>query len=125
MAILTREKAKAWKPAYERVDVPEIEPGAHVNVKTLTLAEVRNRAVPLIKEKGDTTAEMVVLFAVDDEGAPIFSAEDVESISGMPGVACQRIAIAGLKLNGLLDESKTDDGDEADAKSAAEEAAGN
>jgi hypothetical protein len=103
MSTLKREAFIGWRPKLEAVAVPEIAEGGTVNVRTLTLADLTSRAIPALAESGDVTADLVILFAVDDDGAPIFTADDRAVIEAQAGPAMQRIALAGLRLNGLAD----------------------
>jgi len=108
MATLKREDfLNAPAPKRETVSVPGL--GGEVHVRQVTAGERDEFEVSISKLKPrertrDIRARIVVFVAVDEEGRPLFTAEDVPLLSGLPASALEPIMNAHVRLNSMSAE---------------------
>lgn len=106
--ILTREQILAAQDiATETIDVPEW--GGAVRVRGLTGAERDQYESTILKMRGtnaqlnlvNARAKLVALSVVDEEGARLFSDDDVVALSKKSAAALERVFDAAQRLSGL------------------------
>ena len=81
------------------VEVPEL--GGHVNVRPITVGEVMQISGTLGQKYGDVP--LIMLAVVDEDGGPVFSAEDLDALMKLPLGAAARILAAIREASGLTD----------------------
>lgn len=96
---LSRAHFAERKPVLKEVPCPEC--GGSVFVRELPLREAEGRLNPILEEKGDVTAKLIVLLACDENGDPIFEPGDEDLVNSLPSGVGLRIAKAALDVNGL------------------------
>ncbi len=98
------------------VDVEVPEWGGSVRVRMLTGGERDAFEVSTLTRKGKTfetnlvnmRARLVALTAVDENGARLFSEDDVTALAAKSAAALNRVFMAAQKLNGLTEEAVAD-----------------
>jgi hypothetical protein len=90
----------------EVVDVPEW--GGSVILRTLTGAEAIQLGKLGETDKEATSAQVLVLCAVDEKGERIFSEGDVELLKKKSMRAMLRVQKAAMEINGLTEEAPKD-----------------
>jgi hypothetical protein len=90
------------------VKTPEWGDGASVFVRTLSGAERDELENAIIKARaagiGNARARFCAAFACSEEGAPLFTAADVDALTNKSGAALSRILDAGLALNAMREK---------------------
>lgn len=106
--MLTREMILAADDLKtEPVEVPEW--GGSVFVRTMSAGERdRFEAAHLKSPERDFRARLAVACVCDEAGKPVFTAEDVPSLSSKSGAALTRIFEAASKLNRMNKEDVAD-----------------
>ena len=91
------------------VEVPEW--GGAVRVRTMTGAD-RMKFQHLVSAKGKKESGVIeallIAAVVDDNGEPLFSADDLAALQSKSTKAIQRVFEAAAELNGLTDKSIDD-----------------
>lgn len=109
MVILSRDAILgAMDLATEDVDVPEW--GGTVRIRTLTAAERDTFDASLSKGTGNNRtldlanlrARLLALCIVNDDGSPVFSADDIAALGAKASLPLGRVFEAAQKLNGML-----------------------
>lgn len=99
----------------EWVEVPEWGGGVYVQAMpglALDQYEQRMLARRTVEKDGktvkinldNTRAELVVLTACDEQGAPIFTLDQVEALGKKSGAALNRVVTAAQRLNGMTEK---------------------
>ena len=100
----------------EQVVVPEWN-GVTIKVRSLTGHERDQLEASMIGKNGkaDTArglknfrARLVVATVVDDNGAPMFTAADIDALAGKSAAALDRISTVAMRLSGLSSEDVTE-----------------
>src|SRR5579859_632078 len=100
MALLTKTQILAADDLRrETVSVPEW--GGEVLVRALSEAERQALLKDYDEEATDTRAKLCALAIVDESGAPLFTAADVEALSKKSAAALDAIFEAAKRLAGL------------------------
>jgi len=94
---LTRAQILSRKPKRHVVEVPEWE--GSVTIQALTVGT----AQAITAEQG--IVDLVIASVIQDDGKPMFSPEDRESLRTMEFSACKRIADAAIAFNGMSGEA--------------------
>lgn len=97
MAALTRDAI------LQRDDIPKEqvgcpEWGGSVTVRGLTVAERNSLAS---SDEKTAAQQAIVICAIDDKGAPLFEAGDVEALGGKNPAVIDRLAAAIMRLSGV------------------------
>jgi hypothetical protein len=91
------------------VEVPEW--GTTVYVARLSAGD-RVALAKLARDEAIDLADYVLIFACDEHGVKLFSADDREALSSKSYEALERIVSAGMDFNGMgpdaIDEAKND-----------------
>jgi hypothetical protein len=77
-----------------------------VRIRPVTAAEALRFAEDLKKNESEAGLRMLAATAVDEQGKPLFTAEDVRKLSTKSLRAINRLQEASLILNGLREEKK-------------------
>lgn len=110
MARLSRKAIlEAGDIASEEVDVPEW--GGSVLITTMSGMQrdawEQSLIVPGTRKTdvSNVRAKLVAACAVDDDGAPLFTAADVEALGRKSATALERLAKVAQRLNGLTEQA--------------------
>ena len=92
----------------ERVHIPEW--GCDVWVRAMTAGEADRfgNTADADMRRGKASAQIVVLCLVDENGARMFTDDDIDEVAGWAFPATDRIVKASLRLTGLSDEGVAD-----------------
>lgn len=83
-------------------DVPVPEWGGSIRVRTMTVAERNDFARrATVEDKVSVAAWLISVLAVNDSGAPLFTAEDVPELERRNFRAVDRVVQAILEVNGI------------------------
>lgn len=105
---LTREKILALNDRKtERVETPEWGEGECVYVRSLSGQErdELEAAISAARADGhinrDARARFCAAFTCEEDGTPLFTLADVDTLTGKSGAVLTRILTAGMKLNAM------------------------
>lgn len=102
MGILSRDQILSANDSnLTRVDVPEW--GGEVCIRALRLADIL--ALKDTESDEQAAIQLLTLSLSDEEGNPILTAQDVETLANKNGRVIERLASLAAKVNGLTSEA--------------------
>jgi len=88
------------------VECPEW--GGSVSLRSLTAGEAMTFVDAFKDNKKDGPVRLLVMTAVNEEGKPLFTLDDLEKLKGKSLKVLMRLQKAAMEMNGLGDQGKTE-----------------
>lgn len=123
MAALTKAEIDGCKDGDpKKMEVPEW--GGHIYIRTLGLRDWRafQKRIAAADENIDELEalqyELAAMSICDEQGEPLYTKEDAESLSNRNGLALQRVIDTALAANGVSDDDVEDEVKNSEAPSS-------
>jgi hypothetical protein len=98
--MMTKDQIFSRPPTIETVDATELAVGSTLGVKLLSAAEFLKLSAAA-KANGDQAYALWIIACVCDEsGTPLFSSDDIESVTALPFPLVNRLIDAAQRVNG-------------------------
>lgn len=98
--MLTRDQIKNRRPKIEAVPAPELGEGATIGVRLLSAAEFMALSAKAKEKPEIAYAHWIIACACDEQGSPIFTADELDDAAGLAFPLVNRFIDAAQRLNG-------------------------